>query len=330
METYTEASVPLSIEHVDTLPSERLTKENIDYLEVSYSNLSSSQDSYMRDINQGNLCCSWNPFSVPKSDTQQNLPCSTSMPVPTCSYSPRNSNQFPVQTSISPTSSFTQLDILSHFHPLDSEEPKCAVCLESCSQAHHCPGCRNAVHTLCGIQVAGCEGYGAPVWCRSCYLSEREDAIHHSRTAAKRGQDKQILRMEKQSVKKARHLAMGDNIIIPIPVVDKRSPFDPPNLAGVIIESSGDGYYKIGTAAGTLDRRYLSTEVELSHSKFLQPGDVPEVTISLRQAVLSSSLGKNRLYCSCTSGCNTNRCKCRRAKNSCNSKCHRKLACHNK
>ena len=136
--------------------------------------------------------------------------------------------------------------------------------------------------------------------------------------------------MEKQSVKKARHLAMGDNILIPIPVVDKRSPFDPPNLAGVIIESSGDGYYKIGTAAGTLDRRYLSTEVELSHSKFLQPGDVPEVTISLRQAVLSSSLGKNRLYRSCTSGCNTNRCKCRRAKNSCNSKCHRKLACHNK
>ena len=46
-------------------------------------------------------------------------------------------------------------------------------------------------------------------------------------------------------------------MIIPTPVVDKRSPFHPPNLAGVIIDSSGD--YKVGTAAGTLDRWYLST-----------------------------------------------------------------------
>ena len=178
---------------------------------------------------------------------------------------------------------------------------------------------------MCGIQVAGCEGYGTPVWCRSCYLSEREDAIQHSRATAKRGQDKHILRMEKQSVKKARVLDIGDNIIIPIPVVDKRSPFHPPNLEGVITGTSEDGYYKIGTASGTLDRRYLSTEIEFSFSKFLLPGDVPDVTVSLRQAILSSSLGKNRLYCSCTSGCSTNRCKCRRANNNCNSKCHKKL-----
>ena len=133
--------------------------------------------------------------------------------------------------------------------------------------------------------------------------------MQHSRATAKRGQDKQILRMEKQSVKKARVLDIGDNIIIPIPVVDKRSPFDSPNLAGVITGTSEDGYYKIGTASGTLDRRYLSTEIELSFSKFLLHGDVPDVTVSLRQAILSSSLGKNTLYCSCTSGCSTNRCK---------------------
>ena len=35
------------------------------------------------------------------------------------------------------------------------------MCLESCSQAHHCPGCHSAVYTVCGIQIAG--GYGAPV-----------------------------------------------------------------------------------------------------------------------------------------------------------------------
>ena len=80
-------------------------------------------------------------------------------------------------------------------------------------------------------------------------------------------------------------LDIGDNIIIPIPVVDKRSPFDPPNLVGVITGTSEDGYYKIGTTSGTLDRRYLSTEIELSFSKLLLPGDVPKVTVSLRQAI---------------------------------------------
>ena len=163
---------------IDTFPLEHLTEENIDYLEASNSSLSNSQDSYTRDINQGNLYCSWNPFPVPKSSTKQNLPSSTYIPVPTCSYSPRNSPQLQFQTNARPTSSFTQLDLFSHSHPPDSEESKCAVCLESCSQAHHCPGCRNAVHTLCGIKVSGCEGYGAPVWCRSFYHSEREDAIH--------------------------------------------------------------------------------------------------------------------------------------------------------
>ena len=67
----------------------------------------------------------------------------------------------------------------------------------------------------------------------------------------------------------SRVLYIRDNIVIPIPVVDKRSQFDPSNLAGVITSTSGDVYYKIGTAAGTLDRRYLSTEIELSHSRFI-------------------------------------------------------------
>ena len=83
-------------------------------------------------------------------------------------------------------------------------------------------------------------------------------------------------------------LDIGDNIVIPNPVVDRRSPFDPSNLAGAITGTSEDGYYKIGLAAGTLDRRYLSTETELSHSKFLLLGDVSQATVSLRQVIISS------------------------------------------
>ena len=62
---------------------------------------------------------------------------------------------------------------------------------------------------------SGCEGYGAQVWCKNCYLCGGADAIQHSRATAKRCQERLI---EKQSVKKARVLNIGDNIILPIPV----------------------------------------------------------------------------------------------------------------
>ena len=179
------------------------------------------------------------------------------------------------------------------------------------------------VHTICGYSVAGMEGYGAPVWCVRCYLNERKESHEKGRTAAKRGQDK-------QSVKKARILDIGDNILIPIPEVDKRSPFDPINLPGVITHRSEEGYYKICTHAGTLDTHYLSTEVELSHANFLTPTDIPSDTVTLRQAALTCSLGKYRLSCNCTGGCGSNRCKCRCTRRICNSKCHSKRSCLNK
>ena len=88
---------------------------------------------------------------------------------------------------------------------------------------------------------------------------------------------------------KARVLDIGDNIIIPIPVVDKRSPFDPPNLAGVITGNSEDGYYNIATVSGTLERGYLSTEIELSFSKLcycLTPTSNPFLFTRKEQTIL--------------------------------------------
>ena len=92
-------------------------------------------------------------------------------------------------------------------------------------------------------------------------------------------------------MKKARMLEIGDSILLPIPEVDKRSPFEPPNFPGVITHRSEEGYYKIGTQAGTLDRCYLSTEFEFSHSSFLSPEEVPGSIVTLRKAILLSSLG---------------------------------------
>ena len=77
------------------------------------------------------------------------------------------------------------------------------------------------------------------------------------------------------------------------------SPFGPPNLSGVITKRNGEGYLKIGTHEGTLDSSYLPLEREFSFSHFLSPEDVPNVAVTLRKAVLASSLGKSRLFCHC-------------------------------
>ena len=106
--------------HLDIVTSNHLTEENADHLDASDSNLSCSQDSYMRDINQGNIIhlhieLDSPNTQCPKSNTLRNLPYSTtttttSVPVPTCSYSPRNSPQLPFEINPSPTSSYTQLN----------------------------------------------------------------------------------------------------------------------------------------------------------------------------------------------------------------------------
>ena len=127
----------------------------------------------------------------------------------------------------------------------------------------------------------------------SCFLKEREGSHNQGRTSAKRGQEKQIQRMEKQTLKKAKQLDIGDNILVHVPEVDKRSPFDPPNISGVITERNEEGYLKIGTSAGTLDRSYFPSEVEFSFSHFLSLEDVPNVIVTLPKAVLASSLGKD-------------------------------------
>ena len=106
------------IEHLDIATSNHLTEENTDHLEASDSNLSCSQDSYMRDINQGNILHSHIELDspktqCPKSNPQHDSPYSTtttSIPVLTCSYSPRNSPQLPFEINPSPTSSYTQLN----------------------------------------------------------------------------------------------------------------------------------------------------------------------------------------------------------------------------
>ena len=108
------------------------------------------------------------------------------------------------------------------------------------------------------------------------------------------------------------------------------SPFDYRNLGCVILERTEDGLYRIGnSSSGRLAHSYTCNQFSISMSQFLTPADVPNKIVTLRQALLDSSLGKHKLNCNCTSGCLSNRCKCKRSNRICNSNCHKHLVCHN-
>ena len=83
---------------------------------------------------------------------------------------------------------------------------KCAVCEEKCSPAKCCPGCKQPIHLYCGQFVEGIENTIGPVWCISCWIHVRSKSLQKGRISAKRGQNKQIKRMENQTNKSFVHL----------------------------------------------------------------------------------------------------------------------------
>ena len=85
------------------------------------------------------------------------------------------------------------------------------------------------------------EGYGCAIWCVTCWIDYRETNIRQGRLKAKREQIKQIQRMVKHSNKTIHLAEAGENVLIPISTLDRRSPFDPKNLNGVILEIRDDG-----------------------------------------------------------------------------------------
>ena len=59
--------------------------------------------------------------------------------------------------------------------------------------------------------------------------------------------------MIKHTSKKIKLSEVGDNVLVPVPLVDKRSPVDPLNAPGDVLQRSENGMYKIGTTAGVLN-----------------------------------------------------------------------------
>lgn len=124
----------------------------------------------------------------------------------------------------------------------------------------------------------------------------------------------------------------GDNVTVPIPMVD-RGRGDPRNIMGVIMDRDDNDMYRIAVRAGLLNGKYSRNQFDLCVQKLLKDTDVSkDQEVALRTAVQMESLcgGQGFVKCNCAGRCQSNRCKCFKAKVKCNSRCHSSLSCDNK
>lgn len=163
-------------------------------------------------------------------------------------------------------------------------------------------------------------------------ISATHTNIVRARKRALSGQQTQAELFTKVTKTKLSLLEVGDNVIIPIPSVD-RGPADERNIKGIIVAINDNGGYKVGTNVGKVKGFMSRNQVECTESTTLSLQDVPDTEMSLREIVSKVSLsgGQGYFFCNCKKGnCKSARCKCRKSKVLCNSKCHNSVTCSNK
>ena len=170
----------------------------------------------------------------------------------------------------------------------------------------------------------------------SSRLTERRDKVKRARTEAYAGQLSQAERMVKRSRVDFKCGEAGDNVAVPVPMVD-RGRGDARNILGVIVNRDiTTDIYTIAVKARVLKGGYARNQFDLCPQKLLSMTDVNlDKHVSLRSAVIaeSASGGQDLVKCNCGGGakkCQTNKCSCFKAKLMCNSRCHGSLSCNNK
>ena len=206
----------------------------------------------------------------------------------------------------------------------------CTVCGDAYQGSMTCNDCKQYCHyrNECSVVVRNLVTNDYFLRCLPC---DRTVSITRERALASMEQEKQAKSMLSLTAKKFKLGKPGDNVMVPIPDVDRgRAEF--PNIAGVVMNVDADGSHTIGTAQGTLQGTYTRAEIIPSIASFLLPSDVPEKTVSLRTAARAESMGDGQGYkrCYCTQGCKPTKCGCMKANLKCNSKCKSCGSCKNK
>lgn len=208
----------------------------------------------------------------------------------------------------------------------------CVSCQEFSATDDKCSQCGRSVHPIepCSILQNG----ENEINIRLCALCQCALNVERERKGAKRKLEEQADRMTAASRNRLQPVAVGQNVLIRIPDVD-RGRADPLNIMAVVVSES-NGFYRLGTKDGLLQRSYCRSEMEPCTQSFFKVQDVPIAKeISLRGAVGAASVsghGQGMIKCGCMSKerCTSNSCKCRKAGILCNSRCHNSSSCCNK
>lgn len=160
------------------------------------------------------------------------------------------------------------------------EEKRCVACQDPTSGDVRCSSCKHPVHNSDGCARKP-EG-GLLV----CVLCDRSAAILENRHGAKRHMQEQAeVMLQSASKRLYQPVAVGTNVTVPIPNVD-RGRADPRNLLAVVVEED-NGFYRLRTKSGLLQRSYTRSEIQPCSQQFFPAAAVPpgSTEISLRTAV---------------------------------------------
>ena len=131
-------------------------------------------------------------------------------------------------------------------------------------------------------------------------ITSRMDRILMEREGARTAQFAQAECMAKRSRLDIVHGHLGDNVAVPIPLVD-RGHGDSRNILGVILERNEYNMYKISVKSGILRSMYARNQFYLCPQSFLQESDVDRTkTTTLRGAVTRESTSGGQGYVKCT------------------------------
>ncbi|CAH1108334.1 unnamed protein product [Psylliodes chrysocephalus] len=139
-------------------------------------------------------------------------------------------------------------------------------------------------------------------------MDETSQTILEARLKAAQSLEKQAKKIKATSHKSHLPAKVGDNIIIPTPDVH-RAKGDVRNVFENVLEASDDGFYKIGTKHGILQKLYCRNEFDICTQKFLLEEEMNKnIEFSLRTAAIKHSVGTCQCFfmCSCTKKCTSN------------------------
>lgn len=206
---------------------------------------------------------------------------------------------------------------------VEAPENVCICCSQSCSNHLTCTNCKGNLHEACAERNDQNQAV-----CSLCHHKTRMDL---ERNGALEGLQQQAKRMKLMSDKKFGEVEIGKTVRIPIPDVD-RGRGDHGNVLGIILGTTDEGYYQIGTKTGRLNKLYARSQFSVCEENLMTIDQVPNCALALRSVAnaQSNGTGQGMFRCNCKSKCNTNKCTCKKNNLLCNSRCHQSVNCFNK